>query len=466
MHMASPLFTFLFLPLSLLFLPLCPPKYRKGVMALLSLSFFLFTNRHNPLAFGQIGGIVAALCVLACLPSEKRPRLQLALGLSLPLALFLTARVLAEALPSHYTYPVGLGLVCLGGISLSIDRYRGDAPDRDTPLAVAGYLLLFPTLLMGPILRYKQYLHMTEGQAPGFAPFSRGALLYMIGYIKRIAVAALLLSTLQSVLSVSLAGTTLPITLPLALFLAYFTLYFVVSGTTDMARALLCIYGFAPTRGQGHFFSAVTPHRMLGGLILSLDRFLEDYLAAPIRRHIPTRAGKYLAALAVCACTLLFYRTHPAVLLTGAPLLLTALLTAPLSRYARHPRAAYLRAPLCLLSALALSFFALSLALEDPMDIFLLFPSRGSASDTISLYRLLTSLSQRNYLMLLFPAMLVAIPLFHLAPRLLSRLPKRIQTALSLFAALSLFVAFFFTIVYLLPQFPRYVEITYRNLLS
>ena len=44
MRLASPLFSFLFLPLSLLFLPLCPPKHRKSVMALISLIFFLLAN--------------------------------------------------------------------------------------------------------------------------------------------------------------------------------------------------------------------------------------------------------------------------------------------------------------------------------------------------------------------------------------------------------------------------------------
>lgn len=464
MQLASPLFAFLFLPLSLLFLPLCPAKHRKGGMLAISLCFFLLTNWQNPWAFAQIGFIVLLLCLLSCLRGEKHPRVRLALGILLPLTLLISARVLAEVIPARYTYPVGLGLVCLGGISLSIDRYRGDAPERDTPVAVASYLLLFPTLLMGPILRYKQYLHITEGQAPGFPAFSRGALLYMIGYIKRIALTTILLSTLQSVLSVAERSTPPLILLPFALFLAFFTLYFAVSGTTDMARGLFCIYGLSPTRGQGHFFSAVTPHRMLGGLILSLDRFLEDYLAAPLRR-LPTRTGKCLAALAVTVCTLLFYRTHPAVLLTGAPLLLSALLTATHGRYARRPRAPWLRAPLCVLSALALSFFALSVMLEDPTDIFLLLPSRAGGNDRLSLYRLMVALSHRHYLLLFSLAALIVMPLSRYGSKLLAHLPKRLQSALTLLAVLALFAAFFLTILYLLPQFPQYVELTYRKLL-
>lgn len=464
-RLASPLFTFAFLPLSLLFSPLCPPKHRKSVMALISTLFFLLANFENPLAYLQIGFVVILICILACIPGDTLPRFRLWLGVLLPLALFLAARVLAEVIPQHYTYPLGLGIVCLGAISLSVDRYRGDAPDADHPLAVAGYLLLFPTLSMGPLLRYKQYLHITEQQRPSFAAFSRGATLYMIGYIKRIAVASLLLFSLQSVLSVMQNGLLPPAALLLALFLSYFALYFAVSGTTDMARGLLSIYGLSPTRGQASFFCATAPHRMLYALLLSLDRFLEDYVTTPIRRHLPHRAGKYVAAVAVLLCTLLFYRTHPAVLLAGIPLVISALLTARRGRYIRLPRKRLWRAPLCVLSAAVLSVLSLTVMLEDPFDILSLLSSFWRETGDLGVYHLLVSLSYRHYLMLLFPILALVMPLYRYAPALTRRLPTKLHTALQALCMLLLFGTFLFSILYLLPQFPQYVELAYRKLL-
>lgn len=465
MRLASPLFTFLFLPLSLLFSPLCPPRHRQSVMALISLLFFLFANWADPLAYLQIGFVVILICILACIPGDTLPRFRLALGILLPLALLLAARVLAEVIPKDYSYPLGLGMVCLGGISLSVDRYRGDAPEADKPLAVVGYLLLFPTLSMGPILRYKQYLHITEQQCPSFAAFSRGATLYMIGYLKRIAVASLLLFSLQSVLSVRQEGLLPPPALLLALFLSYFALYFTLSGTTDMARGMLSIYGLSPTRGQGQFFSATTPHRMLYALLVSLDRFLEDYVAEPIKRCLPHRAGKYAAAVAVLLCTLLFYRTHPAVLPAALPLFLSALLCARRGRYERLPKHRLLRAPLCLLSAVLLSFFSLAILLENPLDVFPLFSSLWQETDALGVYHLLVSLSYRHYLMLLFPILAVVMPLYRYAPAIGARLPKKAHAPLQMFCMLSLLITFVFSILYLLPQFPQYAELAYRGLL-
>lgn len=465
MRLTSPLFTFLFFPLSLLFLPFCPQRHRKSVMALLSLAFFLLANFENPLAYLQIGFVVLLICILACIPGDTLPRFRLALGVSLPLSLLACARVLAEVIPTVYTYPFGLGLVCLGGISLSVDRYRGDAPECDKPLSVVGYLLLFPTLLAGPILRYKQYLRLTEQQRPTFATFSQGATLYMIGYVKRLAVASILLFSLQSVLSVTQEGLLPPLVLLLALFLAYFMLYFAVSGTTDMARGLLCIYGIPPTRGQGQLFSATTPHRMLYALLISFDRFLEDYVAMPLKHRLP-RAGKYAAAVAVAACTMLFYRTHPAVLLAGAPLLLSALCTARHGRYVRLPRKRLLRVPLCLVSAVFLSVFALSTVLENPLDVFSLLSSFWRETGDLGVYHLLISLSYRHYLMLMIPFLALAMPLYRYAFALSTRLPQKAHTPLRFLSTLLLFVAFLLTIEYLLPQFPQYVELAYRRLLS
>ncbi len=465
MRLASPLFTFLFLPLSLLMLPLCPAKHRKGALALCSVIFLLLANFKNPLAYLQIGFVVVLICLIACIPGDTLPRFRLFVGVFFPLALFVCARVLAETVPNEYTYPFGLGLVCLGAISLSVDRYRGDAPECDKPLSVVGYLLLFPTLAMGPLLRYKQYLHVTEHQCPSFEGFSRGATLYMLGYLKRIVVTSLLFFSLQSVLSVAQNGLLPPPALLLALFLAFFALYFAITGTTDMARGLLCIYGLEPARGQGGFFRATSPHRMLCALLVSLDRFFVDYLAAPIKRVFPTRVGKAVAAVLVLICTLLFYRTHPAVLLAGTPLLLTALFTAQKGRYAHTTRNPLLYVPLSLLSALALSVLALTVMLEDPFDIFSLLSSLWRETSTLGVYHLIVSLSYRHYLMLLFPLLALFMPLAHYTRGLRARLPQKIKSALQLSCSLCLLVAFLLSILYFLPQFPQFVELAYGKLL-
>lgn len=463
MQLTSPAFLFLFLPLSLLYVPLCPPKWRKSVLSFFSLIWFLLANLHHPLSLLQIGLVVLLITVLSLMPGDALPRFRLFLGVTVPLALFLAARLLVELMPAQYEYPFGLGLVTLGAISLSVDRYRGDAPEREGPLATVGYLLFFPTLTVGPILRYKQYLYMTEHISPSFDAFCTGALRYVIGFLKRVAVATVLFACLQIILETDTALFSLPLFL-IALVLGFFLFYFAISGTTDMARGLLQIYGLVPPRGQGQVFSSATPHRMLSHMLLSFDRFLEDYVSAPIRHALPGRAGRVLSVSLFYLCTVLFYRTHPALLLIMLPMLITALCTAGRGRWRRTLKNRALRFLLSFLSAVLLSLFAVCLTLEDPMRIFTLLAAAFTQKGNPLIYQTLVSLTYGRYLLWLLPLSALLLPLSHLLPRLCRHLSPRGQEITRAAHTILCFLAFFFTLLYLFPQFPQYANMTYCRL--
>ncbi|MBE6630171.1 MAG: hypothetical protein E7624_04900 [Ruminococcaceae bacterium] len=465
MQLTSPAFLFLFLPLSLLYLPLCPQKWRKCVLSLFSLVFFLLANLRHPLSLLQIGFVVLVITALSLMPGDTLPRFRLFLGVAVPLALFFTARLLTEIIPAQYEYPFGLGLVTLGAISLSVDRYRGDAPEREGPLDTVGYLLFFPTLTVGPILRYKQYLYMTEHISPSFDAFCAGALRYVIGFLKRVAVATVLFSCLQIILGTEPALFSLPLLL-IALVLGFFLFYFAISGTTDMARGLLQIYGLVPPRGQGQVFTSPTPHRMLSHMLLSYDRFLEDYVASPVRRALPGRRGRVLAACLFYLCTVLFYRTHPALLLIMLPMLITALCTAGRGRWKRTLKNRVLRFLFSFLSAVLLALFAVCITLEDPMHVFRLFAAAFTQGNNPLIYQTLVSLTYGRYLLWLLPVAVLLLPLSHFLPRLCRALTPRVQEIARALGTLVCFLAFFFTLLYLFPQFPQYADMTYCRLLQ
>lgn len=458
MQFTSPLFLFLFLPLSLLPLPLCPARYRRGVITLLSLLWFLFANRNAPLSLLQIGGIVLVVCLLSALP-DRAPRLRLALGVSLPLAVLVAARVIAEYGLFPYTYPVGLTMVVLGAISIAIDRYRGDAPERENPYLVVSYLLFAPTMLLGPILRYKQFLYATEHIKPSLSSFSKGAKLFMCGYIKRIALAAVLLRAIGE--TFALAEHALPLLTVLLLFLmAYALLYSFVTGSADMARGLMAMYGIKPPRARATQTALLLPHRVLYGMHLSLHRYLEDYVARPLRERVHGRFGKFLAALATCLLTVLFYRTRLSALLFALPLLFTALVFCCRPPHRRFPKHAPARVSLSLSCFFSLSLFALGLLLPDPLSFFSMFQGGQTSSAPYAFYYLLSAIPDSRYLVITLLLMLF-IPLFHTLWRRSQKWPSKLTLAVECVGTLFLFVAFFLTLVYYLPQFPNLADPVY-----
>lgn len=465
MQLTSPAFLFLFLPLSLLYLPLCPPKWRKGVLSILSILWFVLANWQHPLSLIQIGFVVLLITAISLMPGDVMPLFRLVLGVGVPLAVFFTARALAELAPTQYAYPFGLGFVTLGSISLSIDRYRGDAPESEGPLATLGYLLFFPTLTVGPILRYKQYLYVTEHICPSFASFCEGALRYVIGFLKRVAVATVLFACLHPLLYAEDRVLSLPLLL-FMLLLAFFFLYYAITGTTDMARGLLQIYGLKPPRGQGYLFSSTNPHRMLSHLLLSFDRFIEDYVGAPLRRLFPGKRGRMLSALAFFLCTLLFYRTRLSLLVVGVPILVTALIATRHGRWKRTVQNRALRLLLSVLSACLLSVLALAMMLDQPLRVISMFVTALTQTGHPLIYQTLASLSYGRYLLWVLPVAIFALPLSRAMPRLLRRLPTHLQEPARAIGTLICLVTFFLVLVFLYPQFPAYAAMTYRYFLS
>lgn len=352
-------------------------------------------------------------------------------------------------------------MVVLSAISVAIDRYRGDAPERETPLSVLSYLLFYPTMLIGPILRYKQFLYATEHIAPSRKLFSQGALLFMRGYVKRIAVAAVIARMLSALFS--LRQTALPpAVLPLLLLLALALLYAFITGTTDMARGLMAMFGMPTPRAQYGMVPQPLPHRMLFSLLLPFERYLEDYVARPIRQRLPNKRAALIATLLTLVCTLLLLRTHPAVLLLALPLLLAVLLSYQTPRYHRTPRNALLRVLLALLSLVLLSLLALGILLDEPLSLFGLFANVFGKGPRYPLQYLFGTVFDSRYLWFI-AVFLASLPIAHGGHALLQRLPKRAVFALRCASALLITLCFMATLVYFTPQFPHYADPVYGS---
>ncbi len=459
MQLTSPLFLFVFLPLSFLPLLLYRPRHRKGVIAALSLLWLLFVNRSDPAALLPIAALVAFTCLLSALP-DRAPRVRLALGVVLPLGALIAARLLAEYAPFAFRYPTGLTMVSLSAVSIAIDRYRGDAPEREGPLAVVAYLLFFPTMLVGPILRYKQFLYATEHAAPlSRATFSLGARLFMRGYVKCVALCAVLMRAFADVHSFGEASLP-PLALLLLLLMAYALLYTFVTGTTDMARGVMALYGIKPPRAQSGTVSLLAPHRVLACMLLPLDRYVEDYLARPLRARVRSRWGRLLAATLSVLVTVLLYRTRPVALLLALPLFLSAWLTLSRPRWRRFPRHIPTRLLLGAVSTLSLSVLALGIMLSDPLEIVTLITRSFDGSATYSFYYLFGAIADARYLA---PALtvLALAPVLHYYPVLAHRIPKSADFTLRAISTALLVLAFLGTVFYFLPQFPTYTPPVY-----
>lgn len=457
MQLTGPVFLLIFLPLSLLPVFLFR-RHRAAVLTLLSVLWYVLAYYQNPLGILHIFLLAALTVLLSRLPQKKRAAW---IGIGVAAAGWVTARLLAEYTDIGYVYPAGLTLVSLGAVSLLVDRAAGRARNA-TVFESCSYLLFYPVLMLGPILRFSDYLRLCDTAEPGLARFSHGIRVYISGYIRRIAVAAPLLRTLEEIFAYDIAQIPVLMIL-LALLVAFFLFYFFLTGTTSMARGVALMYGMDLPRDHRPLFSSVLPTDLPESMFLSLGGFLDTYIRDPIAKKLPGRAGRMSAALAVFLFSVFFFRFRLSMLLLALPFLLFLLWKACREKPLAAPPNPALRAGSALLSSLFCAVFALGLILPEPIRLFELF--RGASSGgSYEFYYIYGTLSGAHYLPIMLVASGAFLPFSHLHDFLQNRLTGRALLAFRIVEAALLFTGFCFTFLYFMPQFPVYAGRTFSKL--
>lgn len=447
MQLTSPAFLFLFLPLSLAVLFLVPQRGKALTLSLISGLWLLLVNLNNPEGLLQLF-LLIALTLLIALP-RRRARWMTVLGVLLPLGNLVAARVLA-ALSPFYSYPTGLFFITLSAVSLVLDR--GREQNRGRAAEAVCYLLFYPTASLGPVVRYKRFVQLFRRARPSGELFCEGIRHFMLGFIKRIALAAVFGRTLEDLLNTHGA---LPLSsLPFFLLISLFYFYFFISGTTDMARGVAAMYGLRLPHDRDNLLLSTAPHTMFYGLFLSLRRYAEHYLLRPLKGRLPNALGKVLSCVLLFACFALFFGIPPVAL----PLFLAVLVSALIAELHAPPRRKPprpLRVLFFFLSALYCSFLALVVSSGTLARTRALFAAIFSFGDTRfhQFYFLLPDMQYVTAVLLVFSAIL---GLNHLFRSFRRRLGERTRQIAWLAITVLLFAGFAFSIFFFLPQFPQY----------
>ena len=446
MQLTGPIFLFLFLPLSVLAVLPFSGKRRAVALLACSLLWYGVVNRQNPVGLAVVGGLCLLMWLLT-LPRGARV-LRLTLGTALPAATLLFCRVTAEyGLLPKLPYPTGLTFVALGLVSVAVDLYRRPDSDARDPLAFFCYVLFFPVLTFGPVVSYHNFRRMLTAERPSFAAFSRGARLYALGYVERVAGAAMLMRALNRVLAVETSALHLPVA-GVLLLLSGAALLLLLCGVSDMARGVCSFYGLILLPDVR---LSRDPTRLFEGLLLSLSAFLARTVVRPLERCRP------LAWSAGFFAAVLFFRCRWETLLLSLPLF--AVTVAP--RFFKRNRA--WNVALFALAVPAYLLFAAGVLLPEPALLFRVFTAENTAP--YHAYQLFTALSDARYLLLLLAVTAAVFVWRHYRAFTLLRLRTGAMTRATFFETLLLFAAFAAALVFFLPRFPVLADQPFLRLL-
>ncbi|MEU4801076.1 MBOAT family protein [Actinosynnema sp. NPDC023587] len=297
MSFATPLFLWFFLPLVLAAVLVAPRTWRNGVVAVASL-FFYFTGAGGT-TFLLLGAMVVNYLAGRRLepgaPGDRKLVLVGAICLNLGVLLvwkylgFATEQLAAIAsiigvdLPVvHLALPIGISFYTFHHISYVVDVYRGERPALKEPVAFVTYIAMFPQLVAGPIVRYREIadqlpqrrLHRWDDIAAGFPRFA-------LGLCKKVVIA----DSLAPLVDACFATPNDRMTFAIAWLGAIgytLQLYFDFSGYSDMAIGLGRMLGFRLPENFARPYSSVTITEFWRRWHMSLSRWFRDYVYIPL----------------------------------------------------------------------------------------------------------------------------------------------------------------------------------------
>ncbi len=331
MSLTSPIFLFVFLPISLAIYAFIPVLARKHTLAALCVAFYLVANIKNPFAPVLLAMTVLAVYFTARLIERQRGKHRMAVtavAVAVIAAVFIILRA-ADPFGINFLsveYPFGASVWLLSAISCLIDVKRGDAPPPTVADAVI-YISYFPVMAAGPILKYRDSLGLFDHPNVKFDGIARGAEYFMLGFIKRFAVAAVLgdmLDLMWANLSVGVgvvSAIEYVIIVPFAVY-AYF------SGYSDMGTGISLMYGVELPSNFDRPLTSVSPLDYMRRFMSTLYSFGQDYIAHAIIGKSERKARRFFAYFAVFEFFIFWFSSDAFAAIMLLPLALCSALVA------------------------------------------------------------------------------------------------------------------------------------------
>jgi alginate O-acetyltransferase complex protein AlgI len=181
--------------------------------------------------------------------------------------------------------PLGISFFVFQKISYLIDLRRGDRHIYSlTDYCL--FVFFFPQLIAGPIVRHNEIISQFE-QSPRrpemWENLGRGAMLFIVGLMKKVAVADTLAPTVNMLFAKAAGGTVLNFSEGWAAAITFaLQIYFDFSGYSDMAIGLALMFGFRLPVNFDAPYRSRSIREFWRRWHITLSRFLRDYLYIPL----------------------------------------------------------------------------------------------------------------------------------------------------------------------------------------
>src|SRR5260370_10586449 len=191
--------------------------------------------------------------------------------------------------------PIGISFYTFEAISYVVDVYRGRVRAERRLGHFLLFILFFPHLVAGPIVRGRDFLpQVNRPKRWTWTRADLGLRLILLAVVKKLAVADRLALYADPVFADPAAFSTL--TLWLATIACAFQIYCDFSGYSDMALGLARLFGYRLVRNFDRPFLAPNLSEFWRRWHISLSSWLRDYVFIPLggSRSGPWKASRHV----------------------------------------------------------------------------------------------------------------------------------------------------------------------------
>ena len=324
MVFTTSIFLFAFLPICLIAYCIAPKKYRNFVLFMFSIMFYAW------------GGVQYAVLVLASAfinyilgikissaQTDKSKKLVMIIGVIFNIGVlsifkyfnfFVTniEEVLSLVLGTEVIFnepiiplPIGISFFTFQILSYVIDVYRGNVKAQKSFVNLGLYIMLFPQLIAGPIVRYIDVEREIENRTVSIDDIRYGATRFVYGFIKKI-----ILSNIMGELSDLLRSNMeqSPTVFAWASIICFaLQILFDFSAYSDMAIGLGRIFGFHFLENFNYPYISSSIQDFWRRWHISLSSWFRDYLYIPLGGNKKGARRTYINLLIVFFVTGLWH---------------------------------------------------------------------------------------------------------------------------------------------------------------
>ncbi|HIS98036.1 MAG TPA: MBOAT family protein [Candidatus Scatomorpha pullistercoris] len=331
MVFSSILFMFIYLPVVLFLYYISPVRWRNPILFLANLVFYgwgepvFIVLMLFSITINYINGMLIGRWKLE---KQKRAKAVLAINVVINLALlgfFKYYDLIAETLslipfinikPLGIALPIGISFYTFQTMSYPIDVYRGDADVQRNYISFGTFVALFPQLIAGPIVRYKDVADQLSFRASSIDQFSSGVERFMVGVAKKVLIANNL-GKLWDYYAAIPNGELTFLGSWLGIIAFSLQIYFDFSGYSDMAIGLGRMIGFEFKENFDYPYISKSVTEFWRRWHMSLGTWFRDYLYIPLGGNRCGRAGQLFNILVVWAATGIWHGANWTFLMWG-----------------------------------------------------------------------------------------------------------------------------------------------------